>query len=433
MTQQVHETFVGLTYDQFVAHADAMVSNSTTDSSKRQAIAYLSKVLSLDQKSLDTDRKTLKNKRYSQRRRETKVAELHDELEFDFSKTPSLFSAQTLSDQDMLNAVAADQSHVFIGTKQYTGDLTISGNNVTLDGQGTGSAVAETLSNNAQITGKLHITGNNCVIKNVDFVSTGEKAVTVAGAANLVLDSCKFTCGPNLNDAKWFFGDGLSAGTLTIKNCTVTGFNSWYLADASTHSTAATVKLDSVEILENYFKNNHGSIAIRGPTNDPNGKVTITRNKFETDTFHQYFWDFVEVSGAVREVVCTDNEFNGVPGTNTEAGKKGGVQVWSKSPVPWTLYFKGNVATNLKVFLKIAHNSTFYSPNTHDPRQRLEFDGTLTNVAYCFAPVYKKEDGTTAQDDKWQEGDYVPVNAAVYPNVPSIVNPQGYAVVQQSN
>ena len=240
MTQQVHETFVGLTYDQFVAHADAMVSNSMTDSSKRQAIAYLSKVLSLDQKSLDTDRKTLKNKRYSQRRRETKVAELHDELEFDFSKTPSLFSAQTLSDQDMLNAVAADQSHVFIGTKQYTGDLTISGNNVTLDGQGTGSAVAETLSNNAQITGKLHITGNNCVIKNVDFVSTGEKAVTVAGAANLVLDSCKFTCGPNLNDAKWFFGDGLSAGTLTIKNCTVTGFNSWYLADASTHSTAAT-------------------------------------------------------------------------------------------------------------------------------------------------------------------------------------------------
>ena len=94
MAQQVHETFVGLSHNDFAAHADAMVSNSTTDSSKRQAIAYLSKVLSLDQKTLNTERKTLKNKRYAQRRRETKVAELHDALEFDFSKTPALFTAQ---------------------------------------------------------------------------------------------------------------------------------------------------------------------------------------------------------------------------------------------------------------------------------------------------------------------------------------------------
>ena len=433
MAQQIHDTFVGLSYDQFVIHADAMVSNSTTDSSKRQAIAYLSKVLSLDQKKLSTERKSLKDKRYSQRRRETKIAELHDALEFDFTKTPTLFTAQTLSDQDMLTALAQNQSHVFIGNKQYTGDITISGDSVTLDGQGTGSAVAQTLTNNAQITGKLHITGADCVIKNVDFVSTGEKAVTVAGATNLVLDSCKFTCGPNLNDAKWFFGAGLGAGTLTIKNCRIEGFNSWYLGDASTSSGAATVKLDSVEIMDNYFKDNHGSLAVRGPVSNPNGKVAVARNKFETSTFHQYFWDFVEVSGAVREVLCTDNEFTGVSGTHTEDGKKGGVQVWSKSPVPWTLYFKGNTATNLKVLLKIAHNSTFYSPNTHDPRQHVEFDKSLTDVAYCFSPVYKKEDGTTAQNDKWQEGDYIPLNAALYPSVPSIINPQSYAVVQQSN
>ena len=434
MTQEIHQTFIGITQEDFVAHADAMVANAPSDATKRQAIAYLSKVLSADQSTLESQRKEMKGKRYAQRLREEKINQIHDALELDFSKSPGLFSAQTLSDQDMIAAFAVDQSHVYLGGKQYTGDITIAGDRVTLDGQGSGSAVAETLANTAQITGTLHITGEDCVIKNVNFVSTGEKAVTVGGGAkNLVLDSCTFTCGQNINDAKWFYGAGLGAGTLTIKNCRIEGFNSWYLGDASTTSSAATVKLSSVEIIDNYFKNNHGSFAIRGPVSDPNGKVTIARNKFETDTFHQYFWDFVEVSGAVREVLCIDNEFIGVPGTHTAAGKKGGVQVWSKSAVPWTLRFSQNTAANLKVLLKIAHNSTFYSPNTFDPNHRIEFDKPLTDVAYCFSPVYKKEDGTTASDDKWQEGDYVPENATLYPSPPPVINPQGYAVVQQSN
>jgi hypothetical protein len=433
MTQEVHTTFSALSHAQFNAHANAMISNSKTAATKRQAIAYLSHIVSADKKTLDTDRKALQTKRYAQQRRENKVADLHSELEFDFSKTPTLFTAQQQSDADMLSALAVNHAHVFIGGKTYAGDITVSGNDVTLNGEGHGFAIGETLVNSAQITGTLHIAGSNCVIKNVDFTSTGNKAVTVAGSTNLVIDSCKFTCFQNINDSKWFYGAGLGAGTLTIKNCIVTGFNSWYLADASTGSSAATVKLDEVNLIDNYFKNNHGSIAIRGPTATPNGKVHVLRNKFETDTFHSQFWDFVEVSGGVREVWCTDNEFIGVAGTHTEVGKKGAVQVWSQSAVPWTLYFKNNKCSNVKVVLKIAHNSSFYSPNTHDPSQHIEFDATLADVAYCFSPVYKKGDGSTADDDKWQEGDYVPINAAQYPSVPAIINPHNYAVVQKSN
>ena len=102
----------------------------------------------------------------------------------------------------------------------------------------------------------------------------------------------------------------------------------------------------------------------------------------------------MEVSGGVKKVRIEDNVCVGEAGTHTAAGKKGGFQVWSKSDRPWTLYFKGNTGQNLKVFLKIAHNAGFYSPNTFDEENHhLEFDGTLTDVAYAFSPVYKKADG----------------------------------------
>ena len=87
--------------------------NAPSDATKRQAIAYLSKVLSADQSTLESQRKEMKGKRYAQRLREEKINQIHDALELDFSKSPGLFSAQTLSDQDMIAAFAVDQSHVY--------------------------------------------------------------------------------------------------------------------------------------------------------------------------------------------------------------------------------------------------------------------------------------------------------------------------------
>jgi len=434
MAQSVHSSFTGLTHAAFTTHADIMVANSKTAPKKREAIAYLWTVCSTDKKTLAADRKALNTKRLAQQKRQDKIEELLGHLEFDFSKSPELFTAQSLSDADMATALTQNNKTVYVGGKTYNGDITISGDSVTLDGEGHGLAVDETLANTAIFTGcDLIITGTTVTVKNVDFTSSTNQAVRVAGAKNVTFVGCKFSPGPNLTDTKWFYGAGIQSGNVSIENCLVSDFDSWYLMDASTTSAAATVRLDEVKLINNYFKNNHGSISIRGPVADPNKDVRVTGNRFETTTFHLQFWDFCEVSRATKGIVIQDNVCIGEPGTHTAAGKKGGFQMWSKSPQPWTLYFKGNSGQNLKVFLKIAHNAAFYSANTFDEEHHhIEFDKTLTDVAHCFSPVYKKEDGTTASANKWQEGDYVPVNSATYPSVPSVVNASSYSVVAPS-
>ena len=430
--QPTYTSFTELSHAEFIAHAEIMLSNSKRAEKKREAAAYLQSTAAQDKKILDEERRKSKTRRLAQREREKTINELLNQLSFDFSKSPELFTAQTLSDADMATMLTQDSKTVFIGGKAFAGDLVVSGSGVTVDGEGSGSAVAQTLTNSATVVGDLIISGDNCTIRNIDFTSATNQAVRVAGASNLTIENCKFSPGAGLSDTKWFYGAGIQTGDLTIKNCRVSDFDSWYLMDASTTSAAATVRLDQVRIKNNFFKNNAGSIAICGPVADPNKSVVVSGNTFETATFHQYFWDFVEVSGATKRVVIRDNACVGEPGTHTAAGKKGGFQVWSKSPRPWTLDFRGNAASNLKVFLKIAHNAGFYSPDTSDEDHRIEFDATLTDVAFAFSPVYKKADGTTASENKWQEGDYVPENAAVYPSPPSVVNPSNYSVVQPS-
>jgi len=434
MPQPVHTTFGALSDVDFVAHATAMINNSRTAAKKREAIAYLQSVCSTDKNSIETERKVINTKRLGQKKRQDKIASMLAELEFDFQQTPELFTAQSvISDADMITALTENSKTIFVGGKQFSGAVIISGSNVTLDGEGSGSAKAESLSNTAVFAGDLILSGDKITVRNIDFTSSTNAAVRVSGASNVTLENCRFAPGTNLTDTKWFYGAGLQTGDLTIKNCFVQNFDSWMLMDASTTSAAATVRLDQVRIKNNFFKNNAGSIAIRGPESDPNKSVIVTGNRFETTTFHQYFWDFLEVSGGVKKVRIEKNVCIGAVGTHTAAGKKGGFQIWSKSDRPWTLYFKDNSGQNLKVFLKIAHNAGFYSPNTFDDENhRIEFDGTLTDVAFAFSPVYKKADGTTLSENKWQEGDYVPENVATYPSVPNTINTTGYPVVSPS-
>ena len=95
------------------------------------------------------------------------------------------------------------------------------------------------------------------------------------------------------------------------------------------------------------------------------------------------------------------------------------------------LAYSGNVIQNLRVGLKIAHNSSFYTPDSANEDFVVDLTNTITNVLKAVSFKYKKEDGSTASADKWvsDDADYVPENVAVYPTPPPIVNPQGYAVV----
>jgi hypothetical protein len=320
-------------------------------------------------------------------------------------------------------------------------DIIISGDNVLLDGQGNeGSARGNALTNTTSVTGQIKISGDNAVIRGIDFTSTSENAIIFTGACqNLTFEDCKFTAGVAIVDSVWWFGeDDYFQGDVTVTNCRVEGFNSWMLADFHTGSATPTIPLKNVRINKCFFKNNAGSIAARGMVSDPIKLFEAKDNKFETSSFYDqgsaYFWDFLECNNVLK-IVATGNEMIGEPGTNTDAGKKGGFQFWSRSPRPWTLKFSNNQMKNLKVGLKIATNNTFMSPNIFDQDNfGISLDGSVTDVAYAASFVYKKNDGSTISVNKWQEGDYTPVNLGTYPTYIdlSVFNPSGFAIVQPS-
>ena len=426
----VHTSFESLTATEFEAYAKQLVENSKTTGKKREALSYLWSVCSADKKKIDQQLKNAKQDQYTQKQRQDVVQNEIIDHEFDFSLSPELFTQQSLTDATLENLLQTDNSIIYMKNKSYTGDLVVSANNVIVDGQGSGEALSE-LSNSANVNGNLVIQSENVHIKNINFISRTNQCVIVNGAKNVTLSNCSFQPGSGLSDTKWFYGAGLQSGNLKIENCKVENFSSWYLMDASTTSAAAQVRLDNVEIINNYFSENQGSIAIRGPESDPNQYIKVHGNKFETAVFHQYFWDFVEISGAFLQADIQDNVCIGEAGTNNAAGKKGGFQLWSKSPRPFTIKFKGNTSKNLKIFLKIAHNDGFYSPNVYDINNHLlDLSASITDTAFAYSPVYKNNDGTTQSENKWQEGDYTPENISAYPNPPLVVNPHNYNIVQ---
>ena len=157
-----------------------------------------------------------------------------------------------------------DNSEVYVRGLARTSDLTISGNGVLLDGQSNGgSARSDALVNTATMTGKLHIAGDNTTVRGIDFTSgTHEKAVTFGvGAENVTFVDCKFLAGTHA-DSKWFYGENLG-GSVTITNCRIEGFNSWYLADFSSTSGVPQAATTKIRMKRCYFKNNWKRICWR--------------------------------------------------------------------------------------------------------------------------------------------------------------------------
>ena len=144
------------------------------------------------------------------------------------------------------------------------------------------------------------------------------------------------------------------------------------------------------------------------------------------------FWDYTESNNSLR-TICTDNVVVGPVGADSQVGKRGFLQTWSRSPLPWTLEYSGNVLTNVRVGGKVGHNSLMYAPNASDSdRFKIDLTATCTNVFKVFSFLYKKNDGSTASNDKWilDSADYTPENIGAFPSVPAVVNPNSYAVVQ---
>ena len=218
------------------------------------------------------------------------------------------------------------------------------------------------------------------------------------------------------------------SGNVIIRNCIVSGFNSWYLGDLTTTSSLATTRTKTVLIERNYFKENSGSFAVRGKIDQPTEKVSFLYNKFTVAAQHASFWDAFEASGGVKHVVCRGNDIELETVTGT---KVGGFQIWSKSALPWILEYEQNTMKKMRVGLKLgAHLSGFYAPNTADSRFKIDLNSPHTEVEFAYSPVYKHP--TTPSVDKWTQGPYQPSNSGVYQVPPVAFNPLGYAIVSPS-
>ena len=162
---------------------------------------------------------------------------------------------------------------------------------------------------------------------------------------------------------------------------------------------------------------------------NPTKLVSYMNNKFEAPSQHASFWDFIEANNTIK-IICTGNEATGQVNNHTVPGKRGFLQTWSRSAVPWTLQYKDNVLTNLKVGGKIGHNSGMYAPDDENDDFLIDLSSVHTDVAFAFSFIYKKNDGSTPSLEKWLgNGDYTPENIATYPTVPSVTNPTAYNVV----
>jgi hypothetical protein len=434
MPLQIHESFTDLTKEEFETFSSALVNTFPHGQKRKEAVAYLQGIMSKDKRTLSEERTTLRSKRRSRVQKQDSLDSLIESLQFDFNRTTDLFVQQNPSDADILQLLSEDNQEVYLKGRTFVGDLVISGDSILVDGLGNGkSAREEKLANTAIVTGDLIISGNDVVIRGIDFTSTTDQALRFTGTPeNIVVEHCKFTAGANISDSTFWYGAGLR-GNITLKNCLVEGFNSWMLMDAHTTSATPTLPLKRVRIKQNYFKNNYGSIAVRGMATNPTKLVSYTNNKFVSPVQHVSFWDFVEANNAIR-IVVTGNEATGEVGNDTVPGKRGFLQTWSRSSIPWTLEYKDNTLTNLKVGGKIAHNTTFYAPDDESENFLIDLSSVHTNVAFAFSFIYKKNDGSTASADKWivpQGGDYTPENIATYPTVPLVVNPNAYNVVVQ--
>ena len=434
----IHASFEGLSETEFDTYAAELVDKSVSAQRRKQALAYLQQTASSDKGILDAERAAMNTRRVAHRKKQNTINALLSSHDFDFTRDAALFQVEATTNTELATLLQQDNQELFIKNRQITGDLVVAGNNVTIDGQSNGKAATQNkLVNTASVTGTLTISGNNCTVKGIDFTSTGEKAIVFSGdCQNCTLVSCKFTAGAGIPDSKWWYGEGFGGGSLTIRNCRVEGFQSWYLMDATTTSAAATDNLKRFKLKDCFFKNNLGSIAIRGMVTKPIKSAIVTGNTWETDTLHSSFWDFCEVSGGVAYVEISGNSMTGPVGTNLLTGKVGGYQLWTKAEGrPFVINYRNNSVQNMRVAVKVVAHTGFWAPDVNDDDYVIDFtEGDYSNTFRVFSAAYKKLDGTTPSSEKYINGDYAPENVALYPTMYSaVVNPHGYTVTVPLN
>ena len=231
------------------------------------------------------------------------------------------------------------------------------------------------------------------VVKGLKFTSdsTIQDTVTFPSneCSNITFENCIFSSAGHADSRFWNGAHNL-VGTVTIKNCWITGFSSWMNFDLSSDGALATKALTSVIIEGCVFYNCKGSAAIRGLESAPMTSCVIRGNKWIWDdsfALHNYFWSAIEVNECV-DITIEDNEFLGKPSFKTTGtGYRGAVQCFSRDS-KFALTFKNNRVENFNVALQLAFGNVgspaqFYGLSSYQIDQ-----GTCVGVWNFASLVY---------------------------------------------
>jgi hypothetical protein len=175
-----HTSFLSQTESTFTTYATDLLKVRRTAADRQRAVAYMHKVLVSDKKIIDDSRATYHTQRKLNKKHQETLDNLVSDHEFNFVNVSDIFQTETLTDLQINQKLAVNNTVLFLNNQTVATDITIAGDNITLDGSGAGDARTDTLASDVIVNGSLIIQGNNAVIKGVRFQPTATNAITFA-------------------------------------------------------------------------------------------------------------------------------------------------------------------------------------------------------------------------------------------------------------
>ena len=428
--QDTHTSFGALTESAFKVHANAVMGSHPTAAERKQVFAYLSQVCGADRTAIETDTKAVFARRVRHRKQQRAIDDLYGLHDFDPLHASSVFTTSYPSDAAILTLLTISDTHVSLGARTVTGNLIISGSNITLSGTGaTGNAVADTLAHTAQCVGQIQISGSNTVLRGIHFVCglAAPSIIFTGPCSGLTIEDCTFSSTSTYRDAQGggsvfiYGGSQHFGGSFTMRNCKIgiggaNSFGSWMLADLNSAGTgiAPTKKLDDIVIDANRFIDCAGSFDINGMQSQPTDSCTITNNVLAlqpTGDYSQHpdLRSQFDVINCLR-VVVSNNTVTGASRVSgaSETDLRVFLYCSNGSPHSWVIKFTGNTLSEFNVALAIPCIAQLYAPSIlRDGFAIGSAAGEISGVDLACSLTYPYYTGT-----------YAPVNIAHIPSVP---------------
>ena len=357
--------------DAVETYIDSVVDHQRTGIRKREALAFLKRILEADKVKL-TEYHT------KHRRADTtlKTLALRDDI-LHTDELDHLFAANTDTLDQFIQLLQQDNGLLFGVNKIFDNAVfgplmsnetrfVIQGDDTRFLGESNGQpAVTQALECSCVVKAPLHLMPKSgateiqdVVIDGVEFVPNSAQNCVTFGTKviNLTFTNCIFdgknnvTVGNNpavTPGSQCLYGEGLALeGHLVLKNCILKNFNSWLFCDPTTASGTPNSRLAVVDIQDCLFLNNRGSMAFRtviDPTAAGYGALPWVAPWYGMTTFqflnnkidvsgltdvHELYWSAVEANNFEKVTVkgntanCYRNEAVG--------GSRGFLQVWSK-------------------------------------------------------------------------------------------------------